>query len=140
MDINLKIMTIGVLDTNQMAVVGATIPTVRLPILAVWWSETSIRWQSLEPLLQQSAHQWWQYDGRRHKSTGGHQNHYFGSLGTGSVSRSHYFNNSPTGGSLFDGMVGGETNSAAFVEATISAIRLLDLRHKQLHWSSHQCW
>ena len=37
-------MTIELLDTNQTAVIRATIPTVRSPILVVRWSETSI-WQ-----------------------------------------------------------------------------------------------
>ena len=133
-------MTVRLLDTNQTAVVEATIPTVRSPILVVRWLETSIRQRSLEPLLQQQAHQWRRYDGRRQKSASGHQNHYFGSLGTGSVCRSHYFNNPPTGRSLFGGMVGGETNPAAFIRATISVIRPLDLHHKQLHWPSHRCW
>ena len=73
-------------------------------------------------------------------SVGGHQSHYFGSLGIGGVRRSHYFNNPPTGGSLFGGMVGGETNPAAFVGATILAVQPLDLHHKRLHWLSHRCW
>ena len=37
-------MTIELLDTNQTAVIRATIPTIRSPILVVRWSETSI-WQ-----------------------------------------------------------------------------------------------
>ena len=103
-------------------IVGATIPAVRSPILVVWWLETSI-WRRLsKPLLQQSAHLWWQYDGRRHQSAGGHQSHYFGSLGTGGVCRNHYFNNQPTGGLLFGGTTGGETNLVAFVRATILTI------------------
>ena len=52
----------------------------------------------------------------------------------------HYFNNPPTSGSLFDGTVGGETNLVVFVEATILAVRPLDLCHKRLHWQSHRCW
>ena len=43
---------------------------VRSPILAIWWSETSILRRSLEPLLQQSAHRWWWYNGQRHQSGG----------------------------------------------------------------------
>nr|POE70522.1 hypothetical protein CFP56_22922 [Quercus suber] len=69
-----------------------------------------------------------------------HQSHYFGSLGIGGVRRSHYFNNPPTGGSLFDGTVGGETNPAAFVGATILVIRPSDLHHERLYWPSHRCW
>ena len=53
---------------------------------------------------------------------GGHQSHYFGSLGIGGVRRSHYFNNPPTDGPLFGDMVGGETNLTAFVGATILAV------------------
>ena len=139
-DINLKIMTIGLLDTNQTAVVRATIPAVRSSILTVWWLETSIWWWSSEPLLQQSAHRWWRYNSQRHQSAGSHQSHYFGSLSTRGVRQNHYFNNLPTGGSLFGGTVGGETNPAAFIRATILAVQPLDLHHKRLHWSSHWCW
>ena len=39
-----KKMTIELLDTNQTAVIRATVPIVRSPILVVRWSETSI-WQ-----------------------------------------------------------------------------------------------
>ena len=120
--------------------VKATIPAIWSPILAVWWSETSIRWQSSKPLLQQSAHRWWRYDGRRHQSTGSHQSHYFGSLGTGGVHWSHYFNNPPTNGSLFGGTMGSETNPAAFVGATILTVQPSNLYHKRLHWPSHRCW
>ena len=121
-------------------VVGATILAVRSPILVVWWLETSIWRRSSKPLLQQSVHPWWQYNGRRHQSASGHQSHYFGSLGTSGVCQSHYFNNPPTGGSLFGGTVGSETNSTVFLKATISAVRPSDLHHKRLHWPSHWCW
>ena len=100
-------------------VIGATIPVVRSPILAIRWSKTSIQWQSSEPLLQYLAHRWWQYDGWRHQSVGGHQSHYFGSLGIGSIRRSNYFNNLPTSQSLFGDTVGGKTNLVVFVRATI---------------------
>ena len=73
-------------------------------------------------------------------SVGSHQSHYFGSLGIGDIRQSHYFNNPPTGGSLFSGMVDDETNLAAFVGATILAVRPSDLHHKRLHWLSHRCW
>ena len=39
-----KKMTIELIDTNQTAVIRATIPTIRSPILVVRWSETLI-WQ-----------------------------------------------------------------------------------------------
>ena len=52
----------------------------------------------------------------------------------------HYFNNPPTGGSLFSGTVGGETNPVVFVGATILTVRPSDLCHKWLHWRSHRCW
>ena len=71
---------------------------------------------------------------------GGHQSHYFGSLGIGNVRQIHYFNNPPTCGSLFGSMVSGETNPAAFARATILAVRPSELHHKRLHWPSHQCW
>nr|POE45850.1 hypothetical protein CFP56_40890 [Quercus suber] len=71
---------------------------------------------------------------------GGHQSHCFGNLGIGGFCRSQYFNNPPTGGSLFGGMVGGETNPAAFARATILVVQPSDGRHKQLHWSSHRYW
>ena len=37
---------------------------------SIWWwsSETSIWRRSPETLLQQSAHRWWRYNGRRHQS------------------------------------------------------------------------
>ena len=35
-----------------------------------WSSETSIRRRSSETLLQQSAHRWWRYNGRRRQSGG----------------------------------------------------------------------
>ena len=70
--------------------VGATILVVRSPILAIRWSKTLIRRRSSEPLLQQSVHRWWQYDGWRHQFAGSYQSHYFGSLGTGGVHQSHY--------------------------------------------------
>ena len=100
-------------------VIGATIPVVRSPILAIRWSKTSIQWQSSEPLLQYLAHRWWQYDGWRHQSVSGHQSHYFGSVGIGSIRRSNYFNNLPTSQSLFGDTVGGKTNLVVFVRATI---------------------
>ena len=53
---------------------------------------------------------------------GGHQSHYFSSLGIGGIRRSRYFNNPPIGGSLFSDIVGGETNPAAFAKATILAV------------------
>ena len=53
---------------------------------------------------------------------GGHQSHYVSSLGIGNIRRSRYFNNPPTGGSLFSDTVGGETNPAAFARATILAV------------------
>ena len=49
--------------TNSAAFVGATISTVRPPILVVWWSETSI-WQR-------------RYGGRQDQSGGIHRSHYF---------------------------------------------------------------
>ena len=57
-----KKKTVGLLDTNQTAVIGATIPTVRSPILVVWWSGTSI-WQ-----------RW--YGGRRDQSDCVRRSHY----------------------------------------------------------------
>ena len=65
-----KKKTVGLLDTNQTAVIGATIPTVRSPILVVRWSKTSIWWQ--------------QYDGRQDQSGGVRRSHYFDGH------RSHY--------------------------------------------------
>ena len=53
---------------------------------------------------------------------GGHQSHYFSSLGIGGICRSRYFNNPPTGGSLFSDTVGSETNPAAFARAIILAV------------------
>ena len=94
-------------DINLVAVVGATITTVGPSVMAVQWSETLIY--------------------------GSHQSHYFGSLGTGGIRQSHYFNNPPTSESLFDNIVGGETNPAVFVEATISAVRPSNLHHKRFH-------
>ena len=53
--------------------------SVRSSILAIRWSETSIRRRSSETsirrrssetLLQQSANRWWRYNGRRHQSVG----------------------------------------------------------------------
>ena len=100
-------------DIDSAAVIGATITTIGPPVMAVQWSKTPIRWAVTN---------------------------YFGSLGIGGVRQSHYFNNPPTGGSLFDGMVGGETNSTAFSGATILVVRPSDLHHKRLHWPSHRCW
>ena len=51
------------------AVIRATIPTVRSPILVVWWSEISI-WR-----------QW--YGGRQDQSDGVRQSHYFGGSAIG---------------------------------------------------------
>ena len=121
----------------------ATILVVLSPILVVRWSKTSIWRRLLEPLLQQSAHRWWRYDGQRNQFAGNHQSHYFGCftcLGIGGVFWSHYFTNPSTGGSLFGSIVGGETNLAAFVGSTISAVQPSDLHHKRLHWPSLRCW
>ena len=57
-----KKMTNGLLDTNQTAVIEATIPTVRSPILVVRWLETSV-WQR-------------RYNGRRDQSSGVRKSHY----------------------------------------------------------------
>ena len=80
-DINLKIMTVGLkkkkktirlLDTNQTAIIGATIPTVRSSILVVRWLKTSI-WR-------------WQYGGRQDQSGGIRWSHYSDGLVTDSSS------------------------------------------------------
>ena len=99
-------------DIDSAADVRATITTIGPSVMVVQWSKTPIRWAVTN---------------------------YFGSLGIGGVRQSHYFNNPPTGGSLFDGMVGGETNSTAFSGATILVVRPSDLHHKRLHWPSHRC-
>ena len=57
-----KKMTVGLLDTNQTAVIEATIPTVRSPILVVRWLETLV-WQR-------------RYNGRRDQSSGVRKSHY----------------------------------------------------------------
>ena len=57
-----KKMTVRLLDTNQTAVIEATIPTIRSPILVVRWSKTSV-WQR-------------RYDGRRDQSSGIRRSHY----------------------------------------------------------------
>ena len=56
-------------EATLSAVIGATISTVRSPILVVWWSETSI-WQR-------------RYDGRQDQSGGVCRSHYFGSSAIG---------------------------------------------------------
>ena len=114
-------------ETNLATFVGATIPTVWSPILVVWWSETSIWRRRYRGQQDQSG------GVRRNYYFGGHRSHYSDGLVTDSSGgRRHQF-----GGG---GMVGGKTNPAAFVGATISAVRPLDLHHKQLHWASRRCW
>ena len=88
-DITIKIMTVGS-KKKKWPLIGDIDSTasVRSPILAIRWSETSIRqrssetsirWRSSETsiqrrssetLLQQLAHRWWWYNGRRHQSGG----------------------------------------------------------------------
>ena len=51
--------------------------------------------------------------------------------------RIHYFGDLATSAS---DTVGEDTNLATVAENTILAVRLLDLRHKWLHWPSHRCW
>ena len=87
-----KKMTVGLLDTNQTAVIRATIPTVRSSILVVRWSETSI-WR-------------WRYGGRQDQFGGIRRSHYFGSH------RGHYSDGSVTDSSS---MVVGDIDLAAVV-------------------------
>ena len=81
--INLKIMTVGsklykkkndrgLLDTDQTAIIGATILPVRPPVLAVRWS--------LEPLFR------W-YSGRQDQSDGVCRSHYSNSLAIGPLAQ-----------------------------------------------------
>ena len=87
-----KKKTVGLLDTNQTAVIRATIPTVRSSILVVRWLETSI-WR-------------WRYGGRQDQSGGVRRSHYFGSH------QSHYSDGSVTDSSS---MVVGDIDLAAVV-------------------------
>ena len=52
-----------------LAVIRATIPTVRSPILVVWWSKTSIWWR--------------RYDGQQDQFGGVRRSHYFDGLAIG---------------------------------------------------------
>ena len=91
-DITIKIMTVGskkkkwslIRDIDSTASIRSPIlvirwleTSIRSPILVIRWSETSIRRRSSETsirrrssLLQQSAHRWWRYNGRRHQCGG----------------------------------------------------------------------
>ena len=95
-----KKMTVGLLDTNQTAVIRATIPTVRSSILVVRWSETSI-WR-------------WRYGGRQDQFGGIRRSHYFGSH------RGHYSDGSVTDSSS---MVVGDIDLATVVRWTARPIR-----------------
>ena len=79
-------------ETNSAAFVGATIPTVRSPILVVRWLKTSIWWQ--------------RYDGRQDQSGGVRRSHYFDGHW------SHYSDGSVTDSSS---MVVGDIDLAAAV-------------------------
>ena len=111
-----KKKTVWLLDTNQTAVIGATIPTVWSPILVVWWSKTSIwrRW----------------YSGRRDQSGGVRRCHYFGGH------RSHYSDDSVTDSSS---TVVGDIDLAVAVRWAARLIwrRSLEPLFRQFgHWTS----
>ena len=111
-----KKKTIGLLDTNQTAVIKATIPTVQSLILVVRWSETSI-WR-------------WRYGGRQDQSGGVRRSHYFGSH------RSHYSDGSVTD---FNSMVVGDIDLAAAVRWAARPIRRRSLKPLFRlfgHWTS----
>ena len=111
-----KKITIGLLDTNQTAVIKATIPTVQSLILVVRWSETSI-WR-------------WRYGGRQDQFGGIRRSHYFGSH------RGHYSDGSVTDSSS---MVVGDIDLAAVVRWAARPIRWHSsepLFQRFSHWTS----